>query len=133
MHLRILVPSEIFADQAGVLRIVAETGAGSLGLLPHRLDCVANLVPGILTYQTKEGKTVYLAVDEGVMVKAGADVLISVRQAIGGTDLAGLHDAVKREFLTFDEQEKSVRSAVAKMESGFIGRFAELQRKNGHR
>jgi len=127
MRLKILVPSEIFADQADVLSIVAETGAGSFGLLPHRLDCVTNLVPGILTYQTKEGKTVYLAVDEGVMVKTGADVLISVRQAIGGTDLAGLRDAVKREFLTLNEQEKSVRAAVAKMESGFIGRFAELQ------
>ena len=127
MQLKILLPSEIFADQADVLSIVAETGAGSLGLLPHRLDCVAELVPGILTYETKEGKTVYLAVDEGVLVKAGANVLVSVRQAIGGTDLAGLRDAVKREFLTLNEQEKSVRAAVTKMESGFIGRFAELQ------
>jgi F-type H+-transporting ATPase subunit epsilon len=127
MHLKILLPSEIFADQPDVLSIVAETGAGSFGLLPHRLDCVAEIVPGILTYQTQDGKTVYLAVNEGVLVKAGADVLISVRQAIGGTDLANLRDAVKREFLTLDEQEKSVRTAVAKMESGFIGRFAELQ------
>jgi F-type H+-transporting ATPase subunit epsilon len=127
MHLKILLPSEIFADQPDVLSIVAETAAGSFGLLPHRLDCVAEIVPGILTYETPEGKPVYLAVDEGVLVKAGADVLISVRNAIGGTDLAHLRDAVKRDFLTLDEQEKSVRTAVAKMESGFIGRFMELQ------
>ena len=43
---------------------------GSFGLLPHRLDCVAALVPGILTYETKEDGTVYLAVDQGVLVKA---------------------------------------------------------------
>ena len=134
MHLKILVPSEIFADQdRRVEALWPRPVRDRSDLLPHRLDCVAALVPGILTYQTKEGKTVYLAVDEGVLVKAGADVLVSVRHAIGGTDLTGLHDAVKREFLTFDEQEKSVRSAVAKMESGFIGRFAEFQRKNGHR
>ena len=127
MNLKILLPSEIFANKTEVLRIVAETGAGSFGFLPNRLDCVAALAPGILTYQTQQDGTVYVAVDEGVLVKAGADVLISVRHAIGGTDLSQLHAAVKREFLTLDDQEKKVRTAVAKMESGLIGRLAELQ------
>jgi F-type H+-transporting ATPase subunit epsilon len=127
MNLKILVPSEIFANKTEVLRIVAETGAGSFGFLPQRLDCVAALAPGILTYQTQEDGTVYVAVDEGVLVKAGAEVLVSVRHAIGGTDLSQLQAAVKREFLTLDEEEKKVRTAVAKMESGLIGRLAELQ------
>ena len=87
---------------------------------------MAALAPGILSYTTERGP-VYLAVDEGVLVKTGADVLVSVRQAIGGTDLSQLQAAVKREFLTIDEQEKKVRTAVAKMESGLIGRLAELQ------
>ena len=127
MNLKILLPSEIFANKTNVLRIVAETGAGSFGFLPNRLDCVSAISPGILTYQTQEDGTVYVAVDEGVMVKAGLDVLVSVRHAIGGTDLSQLHAAVKREFLTLDEQEKRVRVAVAKMESGLIGRLQELQ------
>ena len=67
-----------------------------------------------------------MAVDEGVLVKTGPDVLVSVRNAIGGTDLDQLHEAVKREFLTLDEQEQSVRSVMAKMESGFIRRLAEF-------
>ena len=126
MHLKILVPTEVFADETGVSAIVAETGQGSFGLLEHRLDCVAALAPGILTYTTEHG-VVYLAVDEGVLVKTGADVLVSVRHAIGGTNLGQLHDAVKREFLMLDEEERSVRAAITKMEIGFIGRFAELQ------
>ena len=89
MNLKILLPFEIFAQKSGVKRIVAETADGSFGLLPHRLDCVAALAPGILTYETKEEGMVYLAVDEGVLVKTGGDVLVSVRQAIGGTDLKG--------------------------------------------
>ena len=104
MNLKILLPFEIFAEKTDVSRIVAETREGSFGLLPHRLDCVAALAPGILTYETKEDGTVYLAVDEGVLVKTGADVLVSVRHAIGGTDLGQLHDAVKREFLTLDQR-----------------------------
>ena len=126
MNLKILLPFQVFAEQTGVTRIVAETREGSCGLLPHRLDCVAALAPGILIYETKADGEVFVAVDEGVLVKTGADVLVSVRRAIGGTDLGRLHAAVVREFLTLDENEQSVRSTVAKLETGLLRRFATL-------
>ncbi len=107
-------------------RIVVETLQGSMGILPHRLDCAAALSPGILTYETEQGE-VFLAVDQGVMAKTGTDVLISVRDAIGGTDLEQLHGAVKREFLDIDQQEQGVRSVLAKMESGFIRKIMDFQ------
>jgi F-type H+-transporting ATPase subunit epsilon len=106
---------------------VAETHEGSFGLLPHRLDCVAALRPGILTYQTESGPEVFVAVDEGVMVKTGLDVLVSVRRAIGGTNLSQLRAAVEKEFLALDEQERSVRSVTAKLESGLLRRLATFQ------
>jgi F-type H+-transporting ATPase subunit epsilon len=110
-----------------VKRIVARTLHGSFGLLPHRLDCAAALAPGILTYESDAEGEVFVAVDQGVLVKADMNVLISVRNAIGGTDLDKLHEAVKKEFLAVDDQEKSVRSVLAKMESSFIHRFMEFQ------
>jgi F-type H+-transporting ATPase subunit epsilon len=124
MHLKILLPFKVFAEKSGVSRIVAETRAGSFGLLPHRLDCVAALAPGILVFETKDEGEVCIAVDEGILVKTGTDVLVSVRNAIGGTDLGQLRAAVEQEFLELDEQEKSVRSVLAKLESGFVRRFA---------
>ena len=127
MHLKVLLPFQVFAEQTDVARIVAETREGSFGLLPHRLDCVAALVPGILIYQTESGGEVLVAVDEGVLVKTGMDVLVSVRRAISGTDLGQLHAAVEKEFLTLDEKEQSVRSAVTKLETGFLQRFAKFQ------
>lgn len=126
MNLKILLPFKIFAEKTDVLRIVAESRAGSFGLLPHRLDCVAALAPGILVFETEADGEVCLAVDEGVLVKSGTDVLVSVRNAIGGMDLGKLREAVEREFLNLDEQEKSVRSVLAKLESGFVRRFAEF-------
>src|SRR5580698_641129 len=95
MHLKILLPFRIFAEKTGVSRIVAETREGSFGLLAHRLDCVAALGPGILIYQTGADPELYVAVDEGVLVKTGLDVLVSVRRATGGADLGKLRDAVK--------------------------------------
>jgi F-type H+-transporting ATPase subunit epsilon len=127
MHLKILLPFQVFAEDAGVSRIVAETSAGSFGLLPHRLDCVAALVPGILIYHTEGDAEVCVAVDAGVLVKTGLDVLVSVRRALGGTDLGQLRAAVEREFLTLDEQERSARSATARIETGFLRRLATLQ------
>lgn len=126
MNLKILLPFQIFAEKTGVSRIVAETREGSFGLLPHRLDCVAALAPGILTYESEADGTVYVAADEGVLVKAGMDVLVSVRRAIGGTDLSQLHEAVTSQFLALDDQERSMRAAIAKMEGGFMGRFREF-------
>ena len=127
MHLKVLLPFQVFAEKTDVTRIVAETREGSFGLLPHRLDCVAALVPGILIYQTESGGEVLVAVDEGVLVKTGADVLVSVRRAIGGTDLGQLHAAVAKEFMTMDANEQSARQATAKLESGFLRRFSTLQ------
>lgn len=124
MNLKILLPFRVFADKTGVSRLVAETGAGSFGLLPHRLDCVAALAPGILVYEVGKEGEVYIAVDEGFLVKTGFDVLVSVRNAIEGTDLAKLHEAVKSEFEDLNQEEREMRSVMAKMESGFISRLA---------
>jgi len=124
MNLKILLPFEIFAEKTRVSRIVAETSEGSFAFLPHRLDCVAALMPGILVYETERDGEVFVAVDEGVLVKTGADVLISVRRALGGVDLGKLRAAVEQEFLALDDQERSVRAVMAKMEVGFLRRFA---------
>lgn len=126
MNLKVLLPFEVFADKTGVLRIVAETHEGSFGLLPRRLDCVAAIVPGILVFETEADGETCIAVDEGVLVKSGADVLVSVRNAVGGTDLGKLREAVEQQFLNLDEQEKSVRSILAKLESGLVRRLAEF-------
>jgi F-type H+-transporting ATPase subunit epsilon len=127
MHLRILLPYGVFAERPAVRRIVAETGHGSFGLLPHRLDCVAALAPGIFTYETETEGVVYVAVDEGVLVKTGLDVFVSVRHATGGHDLAGLRAAVERDYRQLTTEEKSLHSSLAKLESNFIRRFQQFK------
>ncbi len=129
MHLKLLLPFRVFAEKIGVSRIVAETRDGSFGLLPHRRDCVAALAAGILIYETEAEKEVYVAVDEGVLVKTDMDVLVSVRNAIAGNGLDALRASVEREFLTVTDKEESIRSMLSRMESGFISRLAEFHRE----
>ncbi len=126
MHLKVLLPFRVFADETGVSRIVAETREGSFGLLQHRRDCIAALVPGILTFESEGGGEVFVAVDDGVLTKIGDEVFVAVRRASRGTDLARLRDAVRRDYLTLDALELGARAATQKLESGFVGRFARF-------
>lgn len=126
MRLKILLPFQVFSNKTGVARIVAETREGSVGLWPHRLDCIESLAPGILTYETESEGEVFTAIDAGVLVKTGLNVLVSVRNAIAGTDLEHLRAAVEQEFLTLDELQQSVRSTMAKLETNIVRRLAEL-------
>jgi len=124
MNLKLLLPFKIFAEKTGVSRIVVETPEGSIGFLPHRLDCVAALTPGILEYVTDVEGAAYVAVDEGVLIKTGADVLVSVRNAVAGAELGQLRKTVEQEFLSLNEQEQNVRAVLAKMEADLMRRMA---------
>ncbi|HVZ97203.1 MAG TPA: F0F1 ATP synthase subunit epsilon [Chitinophagaceae bacterium] len=127
MHLKILLPFKVFADVEHVQRMVIETNAGSYGLLPQRLDCTAALVPGILQYETSEGLQ-YVAVDEGILVKTGSEVLVSVRNAMGNAPLGQLKALVQTQLKQVNENEISTRSMMAKLESSFIRSIQKLRR-----
>ncbi|MBK8567527.1 MAG: F0F1 ATP synthase subunit epsilon [Saprospiraceae bacterium] len=127
MRLKILLPFRVFAESDGVKRIVAESLQGSFGFLPNRLDCVVALVPGILTFETEMQGEVFIAIDEGILTKAGREVLVSVRNAIGGADLGKLKQAVEMEFRKSGQEEQGLRATLAKLESNFVRRFAALR------
>ena len=128
MDLKIFLPFRVFTETKNVSSITIETSEGSYGMLPQRLDCVAALIPGIFTYEIEAEGPHYLAVDAGVMVKAGTEVLVSVRNAIGGADLGKLAEMVKTTFKQQDESLAKVRSVMVKLESGFIYSFDKFRK-----
>ncbi|WP_310741298.1 F0F1 ATP synthase subunit epsilon [Pseudoalteromonas sp. SG44-17] len=129
MHLKLLLPSQVFIDKTDISNIIVETSSGSYGLLPHRLDCVAVLTPGILTFSTIAEGEIFVAVDEGVLVKTGPDVLVSVRNALVDSDLTKLRAAVEQDFLAINEQALQVRAVMAKLESGFLHKFVSFKQQ----
>ncbi|GLU57266.1 F0F1 ATP synthase subunit epsilon [Dyadobacter frigoris] len=130
MSLKILLPFGVFSEINEVSRMVMQTSEGSFGLLPHRLDCVAALRPGIFSYEIASGDTIYLAIDEGILVKAGSQVNLSVRNAIAGLSLGKLHEAVQKQFLDLTESERNVRSVMAKMEAGLLLSLGKFQKES---
>jgi F-type H+-transporting ATPase subunit epsilon len=125
MNLKILLPAEILLDHE-VTKINAEAENGYFCLLPHHVDFVAALVPGVLSYESK-GQDHFLAVDGGTLVKRGQEVLVSIRNAIRGPELGKLKQVVEEQFEELDEKEKKARTAAAKLEVDLLRRFLELR------
>lgn len=128
MYLKLLTPTEVLVDQP-VAKLNAEGSDGSFCLLPRHRDWVATLVPGIVGFATLDGGETFVAVDRGVLVKCGDEVLISVRRAVRDGDLATLREVVETRFRRYDDQEKAARGAIARLEAGVIRRFLELQER----
>lgn len=126
MRLKLLTPTEVLVDEIAI-KINAEGPDGQFCLLPRHRDWVAALVPGILGFTTPDGGETFAAVDQGVLVKCGDEVLISVRRAVRDCDLACLRGVVETRFRHYDDQEKAARGAIARLEAGVIRRFLELQ------
>jgi F-type H+-transporting ATPase subunit epsilon len=125
MRLRILLPTKVLADTPA-RKVTADGLHGSFTLLPRHVDFLAALVPGLLAYETADGQEAFAAVDGGLLVKHGRDVLISTRRAVVGGDLASLRHTVDQEFLAIDERERVARGVMARLEADFIRRFLEM-------
>jgi F-type H+-transporting ATPase subunit epsilon len=127
MKLNLLLPGQTLVEEE-VLQVTAEAQNGSFCLLPRHVDFVAALVPGLLSYKNLDEKEVFYAVDRGVLVKCGNEVLISVGNAVRGSELGKLRETVKRQYRTLDEREQKALNAMSKIEAGFVRRFLEIQR-----
>jgi F-type H+-transporting ATPase subunit epsilon len=128
MTLKVFLPYRVYAEVCNVVRVVVDTIDGSYGFLPHRLDCVVALVPGVFMYQTADGVVSYLAVDDGVMIKTGTEVRVSVRDAVGGASLDELRQVVEKEYRALDELERETRTSMARMELEFIKKLDSLRK-----
>lgn len=126
MNLKISIPSEIVLEKTNVIRIVAESPNGFFGLLPERLDCTACLVPSVLLFETEQGGERYVAVDEGLLVKIGPDVHVSVRNAVILEGLGTLRQNLQNQMTSQTEQEKHLRSLLSKLEINFMRHLREF-------
>ena len=126
MRLRVLLPTEVLVDEQ-VTKIIAEAENGFFCLLPRHIDFVAALVPGLLSFYEVDGRERFAALDEGILVKCGADVFVSTFNGVRGVDLERMQDLVEERFLDLDEHERKARTALARLEAGTLRGFRELQ------
>lgn len=128
MLLKVHLPNEVLLDTE-VTKITAEAPNGHFCLLPHHIDFVAPLVPGVLLYEDRDRVEHCVAVDEGMLVKCGGEVVVSARNAVAGAALGELQQVVEQQFRVLDERERLARSAAARLEAGLVRRFMDFDKR----
>jgi F-type H+-transporting ATPase subunit epsilon len=126
MDVALRLPTRMF-HQGPAAKLVARAPNGSFGILPAHIDFVTALVPCVLILSEPEGREQVFGVDEGILVKHENRVDICVRRAVLGANLADLKAIVREKFIEIDEQERSARAAVSRLEADVVRRFAELK------
>jgi len=125
MILSISTPyASILATRAD--KIHAPTTRGDWCILPRHADAVMPLIPGLLTYHLGD-ETFAIAVNAGVLIKAGPDVTISANKAIASRHLANLSHAVEAQFIKEEDEERRAQSALAQVEIGLIRHLLDLE------
>lgn len=128
MKLTVLLPTGVLVDQE-VTKVTAEAENGSFCLLPRHVDFLAALTPGLLSFENGTGDEEFLAVDEGILVKCGTDVMVSTRNAVRGVPLGQLRQAVQERFRVLDERERQAREVLAKLGADLVVRFVRMGEK----
>jgi F-type H+-transporting ATPase subunit epsilon len=100
------------------------------------IDYVAALVEGILTYRTgradegaRGGQRAerYVAIDGGVVVKRGNEVVVSTPNAVQGDRLEDLERSVEGLFRTSGKRERDARAVLVRLETDLVQRMLELE------
>ncbi|WP_211483093.1 hypothetical protein [Fodinibius roseus] len=125
MQLKVMEPERVLVDREAD-KIIAEGTNGSFCLKPRHVDFVSALKTGILMYESG-GEEYYIAVDEGILVKIGQRVLVSVLNGIMGSDLSKLEQAVRERFKKTEAMNKAAGIAQKSMEADLLLHFLELE------
>ena len=126
MNLTILLPEKTYW-QGRVKKVVGEAKNGYFCLLPAHIDFVTVMAPGIFYTVTEEGLEVYLAINEGLLLKTGRDVTLTTRNAVKGDSLGSLKRQVEENFKRIDQQDRMARQSLQKLEADFVRRFLDLE------
>lgn len=126
MMLLLSVPTGILLD-ARVTRVSGESDRGSFTLLPRHADGAMLLRPGLLSYVGEDGVEVFVAVDEGILVKADRHVRVATRRAVATGDLENARYALARHLHERSEHERKSRSVLMALEADVLRRLGELR------
>ncbi len=127
MHLKIMVPERI-NTALHVHKIIAESYNGFFCLKPRHIDFTTALKPGILYYYINNEEHI-VAVDNGVLVKCGLKISVSVLNAFKGESLKELEQQVQAEFNKAQQLEKASVQALKNLEAELVQHFVNLQKK----
>ncbi len=131
MRLKTLLPTGVAVDE-DVLRVRVDTRNGSMTFLPHHADYLTVLTAGLVSYRVvkedKKTKDVFMACDQGILVKEGDKISLSVRKAIISDDIEYLTKLISKDFKKTEDERKKANVAIARLEVGLTKGLLKLSK-----
>lgn len=128
MNVALRTPDEeVFAGPA--LKLAARGFQGRFAMLPAHADMVAPLLTGVVTLVLLDGTERFFGVDEGVLVKQGSNVRACVLRVVPGDSLEEVRRTAAARFGEIADRERRARTALARLETGAMRRFADLMER----
>ena len=125
MIVKLITPNSIMLHRDFV-KVIADGTHGNFCILPRHADYLAPLVPGILVLTDQDDNVRLFATGDGLLVKCGNNVLITVRQAIASDNLVQLQATVRSRFQSMDAKKMAGIAAMASLEANLVRRLLEL-------
>jgi F-type H+-transporting ATPase subunit epsilon len=126
VRLLLSVPTGVVVD-AKVAKVSGESDRGSFTILPRHADGAMVLRPGLFSYVGEDGSEVFVAVDEGVLVKADRDVRVACQRAVVAGDLENARSALAQRLHGVSEHERKAKSVLMALEAEVLRRLGELR------
>ena len=126
MELTVLTPLGVVL-QTKVSKVNMETLNGYRTLLPKHVDFISALGPNIMFYCDEANNEKYVACHNGIVVKKGKKVIVSVQNALLGDKLDELEMTLSEVYKQNEEQRKELNTAMARLELGIIRGFSHLR------
>lgn len=125
LQLKVMMPTRVVLDTlAGQVNVEAK--GGSRGFLPRHIDFVAALATGIISYVGENQQPGFVAVDGGVLVKKGTQLLVSTPDAVHAEALDELEKFILEKARQHQENERISRGVLARLEVALVRRLMEL-------
>jgi F-type H+-transporting ATPase subunit epsilon len=117
MKLRIVTPLNIAVDEDGVTSLRAEEPTGGFGIRQGHADFLTVLVTSVVRWTAHDGTRRFCAVRRGQLsVAGGTTIAITTREAVTGSDLAGLEHNVLVRFQTDLDSERAEKVSSTQLE-----------------
>ncbi|SHM20977.1 alternate F1F0 ATPase, F1 subunit epsilon [Roseovarius litoreus] len=121
MRLRIITPKRVVLDTE-VSQIFGQGSQGAFGLWAGDMDCLSDLVPGVLRYQVPGGPLGHVGLSAGILVKKGSVVTVTTSNAYPSHDPAEAARRIRAERRDAADADRLEREALAMLD-------AEMQRQ----
>jgi F-type H+-transporting ATPase subunit epsilon len=115
-----------------IKKVTFETLNGYHTLLPRHVDFVSALTPSIVRYTDEENSDKFVACHQGIVVKKGSNVTISVQNAVMGNTLDELQQTILVDFKKNEENRKELNLAMVRLETGLMRGFSKLNGERGN-